>query len=241
VSAAVGTVRPSPSPGATTLRSRWARRLRFYVPAVVVFVATLVVWEILATVMAARVTVLPAPSVIVQTLQENWSSARYPLGAAVQATLFEALGGLVIGTVGGVIVALISSRFLTARDVLLPVAVAAGIAALDMAAVTSPYGPLEARAIQLADGLAEGFRAAGIPATANRAWTMFSVFFMGGPVRDFAGAKAADHERYARLFHHLLERGVALPPSGYELWTLGTAHGRTEVDLILEAASTFPG
>ena len=60
-------------------------------------------------------------------------------------------------------------------------------------------------------------------------------------MRDFAGAKAADHERYARFFHHLLDRGVWLPPSGYELWTLGTEHGPTEVDRVLEAAATFEG
>jgi NitT/TauT family transport system permease protein len=121
-----------------TFRSRWARRLRFYLPAVVVFLATLVVWEIVATLMAARVTVLPAPSVVLQTLLETWSSARYPLGAAVQATLFEALGGLLIGTVGGVIVALVSARFLTARDVLLPVAVAAGPSIIAMAPSSTP-------------------------------------------------------------------------------------------------------
>lgn len=126
MSAALGAIRPAPPPGTTTFRSRWARRVRFYLPSVVVFVATLVAWEVVATAGAAKVTVLPAPSVIFETLLETWSSARYPLGAAVQATLFEALGGLVIGTVAGVVVALISARFLTARDVLLPVAVAAG-------------------------------------------------------------------------------------------------------------------
>jgi glutamate-1-semialdehyde aminotransferase len=37
----------------------------------------------------------------------------------------------------------------------------------------------------------------------------------------------------------MLERGVWLPPSGYELWTLGTEHGPEEVDRILDAASSF--
>jgi glutamate-1-semialdehyde 2,1-aminomutase len=68
---------------------------------------------------------------------------------------------------------------------------------------------------------------------------MFSVSFTEGPVRDFAGARAADHERFARFFHHMLERGVWLPPSGYELWTLGTEHGEREIEAVLEAASSF--
>ena len=67
------------------------------------------------------------------------------------------------------------------------------------------------------------------------------MFFAEGPVRNFEEAGAADHERYARFFHHMLANGVALPPSGYELWTLGTAHGEPEIIRVLEAAGTFTG
>ena len=122
-----------------------------------------------------------------------------------------------------------------------PVAVAAGIAALDLARTLDPYPELERTAVELTDGLADAFARHSLPATINREGSMFSVFFADGPVRDFAAAKAADHQRYARFFHHLLERGVALPPSGYELWTLGTAHGAAEVARVLEAAASFSG
>ncbi len=122
-----------------------------------------------------------------------------------------------------------------------PVAVAAGIAALDLAVRTDPYDSLTERAEQLADGLAERFRVSGIPVTVNRAWSMFSVFFTDGPVRTFDDAKAADHERYARFFHHMLGRGVYLPPSGYELWSLSTEHDDEVAELTLDAASTFGG
>jgi glutamate-1-semialdehyde 2,1-aminomutase len=122
-----------------------------------------------------------------------------------------------------------------------PVAVAAGIAALDLARSLDPYAALERTATTLAEGLAKGFEANGVPARVNREGSMFSVSFTEDPVRDFLGAKAADHERYGRFFHHLLDRGVALPPSGYELWTVGTAHGETEVTAVLEAADSFSG
>jgi glutamate-1-semialdehyde aminotransferase len=39
----------------------------------------------------------------------------------------------------------------------------------------------------------------------------------------------------------MLDRGIALPPSGYELWTLTTTHGDQEVDRTLEAAAAFAG
>ena len=122
-----------------------------------------------------------------------------------------------------------------------PVAAAAGIAALDLARELDPYPALAATATALADGLTGRLADHGIAATANRAGSLFGVFFSSEPVRDFAGAKAADHERYARLFHHMLDQGVWLPPSGYELWTLGTEHGPDEVGQVLEAAGSFEG
>ncbi len=122
-----------------------------------------------------------------------------------------------------------------------PVAVAAGIAALELARELDPYPGLIRTAEQLQGGLVEAFGRAGVPATVNRAGSLLSVFFSDGPVRDYAAARAADHERYARFFHHLLDRRICLPPSGFELWTLTTAHGPDEVTALLEAARTFPG
>ena len=104
------------------------------------------------------------------------------------------------------------------------VAVAAGIAALDLARELDPYGALAATATALSEGLAERLGANDIAVTVNRAGSLFSVFFSPRPVLDFEEARGADHEQYARFFHHLLDRGVWLPPSGFELWSLGTEH-----------------
>ena len=122
-----------------------------------------------------------------------------------------------------------------------PVAVAAGIAALDLARTTDPYPGLEATAEVLTGGIAAAFGAAEIPVTINRACSMFSVFFADGPIQNFSDASGASHKRYARLFHHLLAAGVYLPPSGYELWTLSTTHGPEETERILGAVSSFRG
>ncbi|HUL86465.1 MAG TPA: glutamate-1-semialdehyde 2,1-aminomutase [Actinomycetota bacterium] len=122
-----------------------------------------------------------------------------------------------------------------------PVAVAAGIAALDLAERLDPYPALERTAETLMEGLRGAFAANGIAARIGCAGSLFSVSFTEEPVRDFAGARAADHERYARFFHHLLAGGVALPPSGYELWSLCTEHGDDEVARVLDAAGSFAG
>ena len=119
-----------------------------------------------------------------------------------------------------------------------PVAVAAGVAALDLAAELDPYEELTARATTLAAGLGRALGGAG-PVTVNRAGSLLSPFFAEGPVRNFAEARGADHERYALFFHHMLERGVWVPPSGYELWTLGTEHGDRELETVVQAAASF--
>ena len=120
-----------------------------------------------------------------------------------------------------------------------PVAVAAGIATLDLARAEEPYPSLETTADVLIEGLTEAFATAEIPVTINRAGSLCSVFFTDAPVRDFEGARAADHRRYGRFFHHMLANGVILPPSGYELWTLCTAHGPEETERILGAVASF--
>ena len=117
---------PSPSAGSSeSTGARWFRRIRYYLPAVVVFVGTLAVWEFLVTSMDRRGLPLPAPSEIVGALTANWEAGRWPIGKAAAATLFEALGGLLIGTAAGVIVAGLTARFVTARELLLPLAIGA--------------------------------------------------------------------------------------------------------------------
>jgi glutamate-1-semialdehyde 2,1-aminomutase len=117
-----------------------------------------------------------------------------------------------------------------------PVAVAAGLAALDLVERLDPYAALEQAAERLTSGLAEAFEAGGVPCRINRAASLFSVFFTDTPVTDLASAQAADHRRYGRFFHGMLDRGVYLPPSGFEAWFLSTAHGDAELDRTLEAA-----
>jgi len=117
-----------------------------------------------------------------------------------------------------------------------PVAVAAGLAALDLVDRLDPFPALDRTAEVLTGALADALSAAGVAHAINRVGSLFSVFFAEDPVRDASGARAADHGAYARFFHAMLERGVCLPPSGYEAWFLSTAHGDAEVELVVQAA-----
>lgn len=89
-----------------------------YLPALAVLIAVLVFWELSTAGPGRRV--IPAPSAIVNAGIQNFDALR----RSALATTYEALGGLVIGTLGGVLVAFASARWVTARDVLMPVAIA---------------------------------------------------------------------------------------------------------------------
>jgi NitT/TauT family transport system permease protein len=121
----VAATRPSGVPMRPVRASRWSRRLRNAIPALVVLVVTVVLWEVAVRSGALGGFPLPAPSQVAEALAANWASGRWPLGRAALATLFEAVGGLVIGTVAGVAVAFATARFVTARELLLPLAVGA--------------------------------------------------------------------------------------------------------------------
>jgi glutamate-1-semialdehyde 2,1-aminomutase len=116
-----------------------------------------------------------------------------------------------------------------------PVAVAAGLAQLAHLDAGA-YERLEATADRLLDGLAAAFSAAGVPVQLPRVASLCGVFFAERPVKDFAGAQAADHGSYARFFHGMLARGHYLPPSGYEALFLSLAHTPEDVDATIAAA-----
>jgi glutamate-1-semialdehyde 2,1-aminomutase len=109
-----------------------------------------------------------------------------------------------------------------------PVAVAAGLAALELVERLNPYPALNDAAVKLTDGISKALANAGVEHTINRVESLFSVFFGEGPVTNYDSARAADHETYARFFHAMLDRGVYLPPSGYEAWFLSTSHADQE-------------
>jgi glutamate-1-semialdehyde 2,1-aminomutase len=113
-----------------------------------------------------------------------------------------------------------------------PVAVAAGIAALDLVGTRPPYRAVE----DAAERLESTLRDLGTPLTVNRAGGLLSVFFGSGRVTDYESAKQADHARYAAFFHGMLAEGVLLPPSGYEGWFLSAAHGDADMEKIVQAA-----
>ena len=117
-----------------------------------------------------------------------------------------------------------------------PLATAAGLAVLARLDAGS-YDALEATATRLVDGLVREFDNAGVAAQVTRAFTLVGLFFSPAPVRNYEQARAADHARYASVFHGLLDRGVYFAPSGYETLFPSLAHTDADIDRTVEAVA----
>jgi glutamate-1-semialdehyde 2,1-aminomutase len=65
---------------------------------------------------------------------------------------------------------------------------------------------------------------------------LVTIFFSADPVRDFAGAQAADTAAYGRFCRALLDRGVYPPASQFEAWFPSLAHDEESIERTIDAA-----
>src|SRR5262249_34075322 len=118
-----------------------------------------------------------------------------------------------------------------------PVAMAAGITALEELAASSAYLRLEELSASLEDGLSNAARSAGIPVQFNRCGSMFCGYFTSDPVHNLADAMNSDRERFKRYFHGMLAEGVYLAPSQFEAGFVSTAHSEADLEKTINVAS----
>jgi glutamate-1-semialdehyde 2,1-aminomutase len=118
-----------------------------------------------------------------------------------------------------------------------PVAMAAGLATLELVSRPGFHQPLFDRTRQLMEGLEARATAAGIPFTTNHVGSMFGLFFTEADgVANYQQVMACDTGRFARFFHAMLAEGVYLAPAAYEAGFMSAAHGDAEIDQTLAAA-----
>ena len=117
-----------------------------------------------------------------------------------------------------------------------PVAMAAGLANLDLITAPGFYECLTDKTAALIDGLREASRATGVPMAFSQAGGMFGFFFTDAPeVTSFAEVMACDQDAFKRFFHAMLEAGIYLAPSAFEAGFVSQAH--TEDDIRETAAA----
>ncbi len=119
-----------------------------------------------------------------------------------------------------------------------PIAMAAGIATLDIISADGFYEPLFARTRALCEGLRTAASTAGVPFTTNHAGTMFGGFFTREPaIVNYAQVMACDTAAFNRFFHLMLDAGVYLAPASYEAGFMSSAHSDEDITATVSAAT----
>ncbi len=117
-----------------------------------------------------------------------------------------------------------------------PLAMAAGIAALEQLQETNAYELLEGLGARLEAGFRAAAASAGVPMQINRCGSMFCGYFSSQPVANLADAMKSDRERFKKYFHGMLEAGIYIAPSQFEAGFLSTAHTQADNERTVEAA-----
>jgi len=118
-----------------------------------------------------------------------------------------------------------------------PLAMAAGIAALEELRAGNTYETLEKLGAALESGMNDAARSARVPIQFNRCGSMFCAYFTSQPVHNVADAMKSDRERFKTYFHSMLDSGVYLAPSQFEAGFLSTAHTEADMEKTVNAAA----
>jgi glutamate-1-semialdehyde 2,1-aminomutase len=117
-----------------------------------------------------------------------------------------------------------------------PLAMSAGLAALNLIRGDECWEALDEAAGRLEAGVSSAAQKAGIPIQQTRVGTMFTTFFSETKPVDWNTVKVADKARFGKFFQKILENGVYLAPSQFEAGFISTVHSDAVIDTTIEAA-----
>ena len=118
-----------------------------------------------------------------------------------------------------------------------PLAMAAGLATLEKIEEPNFFSALSDKTSSLIAGLKSIAVDAGVPLAVESQGGMFGfVFSEDDSVSSYEQVAAADIERFKKFFHGMLERGIYLAPSAFEVGFISSAHGDEEIAKTLDAA-----
>ena len=118
-----------------------------------------------------------------------------------------------------------------------PVAMAAGLANLDLISRDGFFEELTARTTRLVSGIQQMADQAGVPLLTTQVGGMFGMFFTDADrIVNFAEAGSCDVDAFKAFYHLMLERGVYLAPSAYEVGFVSSAHNDEHIEATIAAA-----
>ncbi len=117
-----------------------------------------------------------------------------------------------------------------------PVAVAAGLATLELILSPDFYNKLEATTKQFVDGLSKAAKEQGVTFSAQNVGGMFGLYFRETPPTSYAEVMECDKQAFNRFFHAMLDEGVYLAPSAFEAGFVSAAHSEDDIKATVNAA-----
>ncbi len=118
-----------------------------------------------------------------------------------------------------------------------PVAMAAGMATLELISVPGFYADLAKKTEKLARGLEAKAKAAQIPLFVPHAPGIFGIYFTEAKkIETYEEVKRCNIERFKKFFHEMLKEGIYLGPSAFEAGFVSSMHSDTEIEKTLDAA-----
>jgi len=119
-----------------------------------------------------------------------------------------------------------------------PVAMAAGLATLEIIGEDGFHQALGQKAEQLVNGIVTAAADAGIPMTSNQVGGMFGLFFTSQQqVSQFAQVMECNADQFKQFFHLMLDQGIYLAPSAFEAGFISAAHSEADIATTIEAAT----
>ncbi len=117
-----------------------------------------------------------------------------------------------------------------------PIAMAAGLATLDLIAEPGFFERIGANCARLVNGLNEAARDTRVAFCAQHRGALAGMYMLGEPPGSFAEVQKQDLERFRRFYHLMLDEGIYLPPSPVEAFFFSSAHSEADVDHTIAAA-----
>jgi len=118
-----------------------------------------------------------------------------------------------------------------------PISVAASLATLKMLFKNKNllYPKVNNACNEIVKGIRDSLSNLKFEATVNSLGSMFQIFFTDATVRDYESAKRSDIKLFKKLFDHLLEEGVFVPPSQFETCFVSYSHNNDDVKQAIES------
>ena len=118
-----------------------------------------------------------------------------------------------------------------------PVAVAAGLATLELVQQPNFYENLSVLARQLTEGLKQAAKQYEVDFSAQSIGGMFGLYFRATPPTSYTEVMACDKEAFNRFFHAMLDQGIYLAPSAFEAGFVSSAHTSADIAQTIATAS----